>query len=48
MSEVSPAHQPRSVVQPALSRVIGAFVGLVPSEHSSGASRAQGPDTQDR
>ena len=27
---------------------IGAFVGLVPSEHSSGASRAQGPDTQDR
>lgn len=29
MSEVSPAHQPRSVVQPALSRVIGAFVGLM-------------------
>ncbi|MEX3511002.1 transposase [Kocuria carniphila] len=27
---------------------IGAFVGLVPSEYSSGASRAQGPDTQDR
>lgn len=25
---------------------IGAFVGLVPSEHSSGASRAQGPITK--
>jgi hypothetical protein len=29
-------------------KTIGAYLGLVPTEHSSGASRAQGSDTQDR